>query len=230
MHTGRGPVDDPAWYAGTREYSGLRPAKNIHWKASARLGALQEKIYEPTYHRKVLFVFDAQSYTVLPKSEDEAAINLFDFRDAALRDYERMLETMGTLAAKLMESGASFGLVSDCSGTKPAPGITTLPAGRGPEQLGLFLETLARAKEPQISDFDSSPGPSRLSAVLREASFACTGLVYCGACPGEGAMSVLREAGRRKKILFIFSRDAKSFFEDRPACLACEMCFTEETK
>ena len=34
-----GPVKDPVFILGTRDYQPGRPAKHIHWKASARLGA-----------------------------------------------------------------------------------------------------------------------------------------------------------------------------------------------
>ncbi|MDY7028971.1 MAG: DUF58 domain-containing protein, partial [Spirochaetota bacterium] len=62
IHASKGPVEDPAWYAGTRDYTGNRPARNIHWKASARLSKLQEKLYEPTSHRKVLLVLDTSGF------------------------------------------------------------------------------------------------------------------------------------------------------------------------
>ena len=231
MHTARGPVEDPAWYAGTRDYSGTRPAKNIHWKASARLGVLQEKIYEPTYHRKVLFVFDLESYMASPPLEEGTAIDLSVWRETEERDFERMLETLGTLAAALTETGAAFGLVSCVSDPRRAGELNPviLSAARGPEQLGIFLETLARMELPPVSEGETTIRRSRrLTAALTEASRAYTGLVYCGWRPGEGAADTAREAGDRKKILFVFSRDAEAFFENRPACLAEDICFARE--
>ena len=244
MHTAQGPVEDPAWYAGTRDYTGTRPAKNIHWKSSARLGVLQEKLYEPTYHRKVLFIFDAESYAIPPSKEEAIARGLDALREEAERDFERMLETLGTLAAALMETGAAFGLVS-CAPNPPQAGTSNaviIPAGRGPEQLGVFLEALARMELPPFYDYETNIRPARrLNAALAEASRAYTGLVYCGASPGEGAKDSIREAGGRKKIIFVFSKGeprpvapaadsggAVSFFEGRPACLAKEICFAEE--
>ncbi|MFA6346023.1 MAG: DUF58 domain-containing protein, partial [Syntrophales bacterium] len=43
IHPAKGIIEDPAWYEGTREYSGNKPARNIHWKASARTDRLQTK-------------------------------------------------------------------------------------------------------------------------------------------------------------------------------------------
>jgi len=230
-HAARGPVEDPAWYAGTREYSGTRPAKDIHWKASARLGVLQEKLYEPTYRRKVLFVFDAESYIADEAGENQEPSEPGTVNSEAmvLRDFERMLETLGTLAAALMETGASFGLVSGAllAGLQQS-GAAVLPAGRGPEHLGSLLEMLARAKTPDDADYKTPPQSSRLNAVLREASQAYTGLIYCGASPLKAAQSAVLEAGKRKKILFVFSNNAEDSFMDKPACLARDICSGKE--
>ena len=248
MHAARGPAPDPAWYAGTRDYSGTLPAKSIDWKASARLGVLQEKLFEPTYHRKVLFVFDDESYVL---KKDEVAGDIYIRREEMERDFERMLETLGTLAAALMETGASFGLVSGSllAATAPngEPGAVILPAGRGPEHLGSFLEILARAKSPSVAGDETNPWPSRLTAALTEASRAYTGLIYCGASPGKAAENAVRKIGSRKKILFVFSRGeaadlrsepyrapaegtggAEFLFEGRPACLAGDICYAQE--
>jgi uncharacterized protein (DUF58 family) len=45
---GKSPVQDPVYILGTRDYQHWRPARFIHWKASARHSRLQEKVFEPT--------------------------------------------------------------------------------------------------------------------------------------------------------------------------------------
>lgn len=62
LHPAKGLVDDPAWYAGTRDYTGSRPARFIHWKASARIGKIQEKIFEPTSHAKILVIVKVEGF------------------------------------------------------------------------------------------------------------------------------------------------------------------------
>jgi uncharacterized protein (DUF58 family) len=229
VHVSRGPVEDPAWYAGTRDYTGSRPAKNIHWKASARLGVLQEKLYEPTLHRKVLFIFDAEGYAPEqkalipggppPEAENQGAGPESIF-DASHEDFERMIETLATLAAALMETGASFGLVTNAplKGGKPQ----ILSWGRGPEHLGSLLEMLARI----------TPGENTgLGGLCREASAGHSGgLVYCGAVPGDRARDLRRNIPGRGKIFFVFSGpgSAQSGFADLswegfPARLAGEI-------
>jgi uncharacterized protein (DUF58 family) len=201
MHAARGPVEDPAWYAGTRDYTGTRPAKNIHWKASARLGVLQEKLYEPTLHRKMLFILDVEGY----ESPDAAG------------GFERMIETLGTLAAALMETGASFGFVTNACLENSRQRI--LPAGRGPEHLGNLLEILARVCEGKAA--------CGLGEICGEAARGYVGFVYCGAAAGDNARLLFRESSGSKKMFFVFtSADTQGFnsWEGCPACRAEDIC------
>ena len=58
----RGPVPDPTSLMGTRDYQHSRPARYIHWKASARHSRLQEKVCEPTVQRKVMLLLDVEGF------------------------------------------------------------------------------------------------------------------------------------------------------------------------
>jgi uncharacterized protein (DUF58 family) len=199
IHASVGPVEDPSWYAGTRDYSGNRPAKNIHWKASARLGVLQEKLYEPTSHRKVLFVLDSSGFPGLRYGDTspapaDASGNI-EAEDPG-QVFEESISTLATLAAALMETGASFGLVTNAplSGGKPR----ILPSGRGPEHLGLLLDMLARVGTGEADD---------LAPLLSRTLPGETGIIYCGYETGPGALAFLSSAtSRRRKMLFLFSR------------------------
>lgn len=206
IHASKGPVEDPAWYAGTRDYVGNRPARNIHWKASARLGVLQEKLYEPTSHRKVLFVLDCSRFAV----EDSAAAGLAGGAergtadvDGALSDravpgieaLERSIEAVASVAAALMETGASFGFVTDA--VMNGPFSSLLPMGRGPEHLGTMLEMLARLNPMQRQD---------LNLLLREAIAGAMGVVYFGASPSSRVRALFSAVGpRRRRMLFVFA-------------------------
>lgn len=185
IHASKGPVEDPAWYAGTRDYTGNRPAKNIHWKAGARLGTLQEKLFEPTSHRKVLFVLDIIGFL---GAEDPEG-------------FERALEALGSLAAGLMETGASFGFVTNA---RLAGGRSRiLPLGRGPEHLGIFLELLARA--------EWGGGTEDLAAQVREIGAGGMGFVYCGYAPDERTRIFFHlPSARRKRVFFLFLRRGSS--------------------
>lgn len=186
IHASKGPVEDPAWYAGTRDYTGNRPARNIHWKASARLGKLQEKLYEPTSHRKVLFVFEVKGYL---ESETELR----------RRAFETALEALGSLSAMLMETGASFGLVTNARINGGSHRYLHL--GRGPEHLGALLEILAR--------LERKPG-GNLEELVYQVGKGGTGFIYMGHSPdNRSSLFFGLPAAQRKKIFFLFSRGSQ---------------------
>ncbi len=58
----RGLVPDPLRFRGVREYRGGDPIRQIHWKTSARLGALQTKVYEPSTSLDAVFLLNVASY------------------------------------------------------------------------------------------------------------------------------------------------------------------------
>jgi uncharacterized protein (DUF58 family) len=50
-------LEDPMRTAGVREYRPTDPLRRVHWKASARVGTLQSRQYEPTaVHRVAIFL------------------------------------------------------------------------------------------------------------------------------------------------------------------------------
>ncbi len=194
IHAAKGPIEDPAWYAGTREYSGNRPARHIHWKASARLGVLQEKIFEPTSHRKVLFVLDVRGYR----------------RDGGTAVFETALEVIASLASVYMESGASIGIVTN--GKIAGGTFRYIPLGRGPEQLGMILELLARVTIGADKD---------LEELLPRAGRGGTGFVYVGYSPDDRTKLFFGlPAAQRKRILFIFSQSEGTPRDGLPENLA----------
>ena len=193
IHASKGLVEDPAWYAGTRDYSGNRPSKNIHWKASARLGKMQEKLFEPTSHRKVFFIFDIRGFS----------------RSGDGEGFERGLEIVASLAGRLMETGASFGFASNARmiGGRSA----LLPVGRGPAHLGQLLEMLARTEIVENEEIEE---------IMEEiASAGMAGYVYCGwsfeVCAG---MFSRMAPARRKRVILLFAvKSEDGTREDAPS-------------
>jgi uncharacterized protein (DUF58 family) len=123
---GRSPVDDPAYLMGTRDYHHGRPARFIHWKASARHSRLQEKVFQPTQHEKVLLVVDVEQFA---ESRAEEA-------------FERALEVVASLAVRLDTQGCSFGFLANGRMTQDGPPVVSMT--KNPEQLQNVLDALAR--------------------------------------------------------------------------------------
>lgn len=121
----KSPVQDPIYILGTREYQPWRPARHIHWKASARYHRLQEKVFEPSEQEKLLVALE---------------VSQFQERQAAER-FERTLEVVGSLAVQSHQRGYALGFVTNglVEGGPPL-----VPFGRTPQQLSSILEILAR--------------------------------------------------------------------------------------
>jgi uncharacterized protein (DUF58 family) len=128
------PVQDPIYILGTRDYQHGRPAKYIHWKATARHHRLQEKVFEPTEQEKVLLIVDVGQFAQ-QKAEEK---------------FERTLEVVASMAVRLDERGSSVGLVTNGAMAGGSPPI--VPVTRSPKQLTALLEVLARLQmEPALN-------------------------------------------------------------------------------
>lgn len=128
----KSPVVDPIYTVSTREYQENRPARFIHWKASARRDRLQEKVFEPSGQQKILLVLDVQG-----------------FAEESEQHFEQMLEVVASLSVIFETRGQAFGLASN--GTlidfEDETEAAVIPPGLGYDQLYHLLETLARLKK-----------------------------------------------------------------------------------
>lgn len=131
MPGSKSPVVDPFFPVSTRDYSASRPARHIHWKASARHDHLQEKVFEPSTQEKKILVIDVSGF-----SEDTDLL------------FEKTLEAVASLAVYLEKKGRTFGLISNGMITAESnqPSTAILPTGAGSHQLLLLLDMLARLK------------------------------------------------------------------------------------
>ena len=130
----RSPVHDPIYILGTRDYQHWRPARYIHWKASARHNRLQEKVCEPAEQEKVLLVVE---------------VNQFASNKAA-ESFEQALEIVASLAVQLNHRGYAVGLASNGFVVGGGPAIQ--PIARSPQQLSAILEVLARLQMKPAGD------------------------------------------------------------------------------
>jgi uncharacterized protein (DUF58 family) len=131
---GKSPLQDPVYLLGTREYQPWRPARYIHWKASARRNLLQEKLFQPSEQEKVLFVFQVKEF-----HEQRA--------DEAL---EEGIETAASLAVYLEGKGCAEGFVTDAQ--LKGGGSPVLPVASSEGRTTAILETLARMQNNSVRD------------------------------------------------------------------------------
>jgi uncharacterized protein (DUF58 family) len=122
----KSPVEDPVYIYGIRDYQHGRPARSIHWKASARYHRLQEKICEPAGQEKILIVIDVERFS----------------KYHAHDEFERCLEVVASTAVHFDRSGYGVGLATN--GLIQGGGHPVLPVARNRRQLPKILEILAR--------------------------------------------------------------------------------------
>jgi uncharacterized protein (DUF58 family) len=178
IHPSKGIIEDPAWYEGTKEYTGDRPARSINWKASARFNVLQEKIFEPTTHRKIFFLLDGEGFR---RAEDAEG-------------FEAALEVAASLLERASETGASFAVATD----RRVDGFpAAIPLRRSPEHLGLALELLARC---------SLDHGQALVPLVAGMGHQGAGFVIIARSPNESIKKFFElPASRRDKVLYVFA-------------------------
>ncbi len=128
--TRRGLLPDPLRFRGVREHRAGDPRKEIHWKASARLGSLQTKVYEPATSLDAVFLVNVATYDQYwIQADPEAA--------------EVVVSATAELIRLAADAGRQVGLVTNgidnVTHERPRSAL-----GRGPRPLTRSLEILAR--------------------------------------------------------------------------------------
>jgi len=190
----RSLADDTTRFAGVRAYRRGDPLKRIHWRATARTGALQTRVYEPTAVSGVTLAVDYSASTL-------AGLDLTASprtRDRALAAEDELLITAAaSIAAYVVRSGhrvafwsngADAAVVPPTRGVgattelgaldaargwavdgRPAPYVA-IPPDRGAVQRGVVLRTLARlvpgAGEPLSTSIAAHAGQFERDLVL----------------------------------------------------------------
>jgi uncharacterized protein (DUF58 family) len=70
--TSRRLLEDPLRVAGVRDYVLGDDPRRIHWKATAHVGALRSKVYDPPALRRLLLLLDVWNYSECAKGTDLA--------------------------------------------------------------------------------------------------------------------------------------------------------------
>lgn len=175
---------DPIRTRGIRDYSPQDRFRDVHWKASARRGQLQTKVYDPSTGM-TMAVF----------------LNVATFARHWMGFDPDLLERAVSVAASICNYGVQqgWGVGIYANGTVPnSDQPLRVSPGRSPDQLGRILEALAAVTEFATGAIDMM--------VLRESPqlpWAST-IVLVSAVVNEEilvALVKLQEAGRRVVLL-----------------------------
>ncbi len=177
--------EDPGRPAGVRGYDGNTPFKAIAWKATARTGTLQAKIYEPTVTLEVSICL---------------AVDGFGAGDA----FENAVSLAASLVHAELEARRAVGLFAN---GRQAPGLgpVEMPAGRQPGREMAALEGLARLQPEPVLPF-----PAFLTTVLSRAAMGAT-LVVIAALADPTLIARLAELSRRgRPVVLLLSGEGET--------------------
>ncbi|MCY4418169.1 MAG: DUF58 domain-containing protein [Chloroflexi bacterium] len=187
LGTGRGRrfiQDDPSRFVGLREYLPTDPLKHIDWKATARHGRLESRIFEPAATRYMLIALNART--------GDAA-----WQGSNRRLFERAVTVAASVAEYARNEDYTFGLVSNAIASYSSKWMS-VPPGSGNLQLESVLESLAMAGPFWVSE---------LSSVLRTESESLTSgstVVLVTALISRAVVLETEEIRRRGHRMIIF--------------------------
>lgn len=118
---------DPTRTIGVRDHQPQDPLRHIHWKATARHGRLQVKVFEPTTTLCAILVLGVEGL------EGE--------------ELELAMSAVASVARRLIEERSLVGLLAN-SPLRPGGQPLELPPRSGMGQLVSILEALARTNPP----------------------------------------------------------------------------------
>jgi uncharacterized protein (DUF58 family) len=174
-------LEDPLRVAGIREYAPGDDPRRVHWKATARMGALQSKLLDPSTQRTLLIALDVRTFNRAQLGYDPDLAELGIAVAASVASWA----TERGYAVGLISNSAISNITPETDG-RPAPSsaapssaalalprLRLEPAAR-PEQLTLILDSLARVRL-----FGGAPMGPRLTQEMRSTPTGAT-LVYVG--------------------------------------------------
>ena len=116
---------------GQREYRSADPMKHIDWKATARAGTLQTKIFDPAVSMNMVVAMNGSTSD-------------FIWQGTNRRLFERTVTAAASTANVANRLGYTFGLISNAVASYSGKWLS-VPPGAATSQLALTLEALAMA-------------------------------------------------------------------------------------
>lgn len=171
-------ADDPFRLAGAREYRAGDSVRRLHWKATARRGALHTRLFDPSASQQVIVCLNNQTF--------EHA-----YGGVIVDPLETAIVAAASIAHAALEARRPVGLLSNAA-LRHTESIARLPASRRGDQIMRILEMLAR-----LTYFTAAPFEQLLRAEASQFPYGAT-LVVVTTFAGETILAellALRRAG-----------------------------------
>ena len=179
-------IRDPLRTVGIRDYHPEDPFKDVHWTATARTGALQTRVYEPTTSPELAIFLDLDTFERYWEGIDEDQV-------------ERLISAAATVAKTSLADGYAVGLYVNGAPAEFEQ-LVRLPPGRSPAQLERIMETLAR-----LTPYSVTPMARMLSVAVGSLPWGAT-LLLISSVASNGTRAALlrqREYGRNVAWLYL---------------------------
>ncbi len=174
--------EDPSRVAGVRDYRPGDSLRRIDWNATARLGKLQARVYDPSSSQHLLICLNTQ--TIIPAWKGYIADVL-----------ERSITVAASIARDAYERRYSVGLIANGSFPESDRAIRIAP-GQRPEQFIRILESLA-----VVSPFVLGPLSAMLDREEHRLAHGTTLAVITGVMTDELASTLIRLRSRGHTVV-----------------------------
>lgn len=185
--------EDPSRIAGLRDYQPGDSLRRVDWKATARLGKLQSRVYDPTSSHQLLVCLNTQ--TVFPAWAGFIPDLL-----------EQSIVVAASVARDAYDERYAVGLLANSS-MPEADQSMRIPPGRRPEQLIRVLEALA-----VVTPFVLEPLAALIDREEHRLAAGTTLAVIAPTMPEELAATLLR-LRRRGHAVAVLSPTGESWPE-----------------
>ncbi len=176
--------DDASRPRGVRDYRPDDALKHIHWRATARRGELQVKLYDPTINYQWVLFVNVSTFERIWHGVDAELL-------------ERVISLAASLANFAVEQKYSVGLIANGTWPESDQRLKILPS-RDPDHLRHILEALAA-----ITSFVTTPIETLMRTESSNLSWGATLVVITGIVTEEilAEMLRLREVGRQLALI-----------------------------
>ena len=195
----RHPLIDTTRPMGTREYLAGDDLRHIHWKASARLGRLQTRVYDVSAIPSFVIFLDVRT---VPRPRYDARIDLLELG----------VLTTTALAKDALEHRLSTGVYVN-STSRINSGLIQVPPSQHPDQLSRILEAMA-----EVGPFETTP-ISRLLRMQGRGLRWGTAVLLVTAVPDEPTTRILahlQSAGHSVGLVQIGASNGATFASGLP--------------
>ncbi|HKD77081.1 MAG TPA: DUF58 domain-containing protein, partial [Ktedonobacterales bacterium] len=139
--TQRRLIEDPSQIIGIRDYQPDDALRRVHWKATARMGMLQSKVYPPTTNYTLIILLDVNT---TKQSHEGIESNLLELGICAAASVAAWA-TQNNYAVGLFSNGLPTGGEGmDLRSFAEVQAFMRVPPSTHPDQLSHVLESLAR--------------------------------------------------------------------------------------